>query len=326
MNPPAIPLLCPIIPLALIMIGITLCDPATCHATPTPTGGIGLGLGNGSDANEDIARQIMDSATQEPQQTQISNGDNTDTIRPIEPPFGLDWGENPTNIRIWAQTNKYPISEGNGHDGRYAMEIDGPFPNAQYNRLRFYFVNERLIEVEIQFNEVGPPNNKKQKLGTYGKALALKQHIDSQLGEGTMIKNEKGKKGDIEFEFIEQIWTDEEHAIWLAVYNAEDPNHGTVSMASIHYRWEGRPITDRYLKQPLTPATTAGATAKATMNPSATPAKKSPSKKQKKTKTPVPIDQENKEGGDGGDNPPIQQSPKKSVKDSGGHAVKSSPV
>jgi hypothetical protein len=162
----------------------------------------------------------------------------TDRTKPIEPPFGLSWGEDESNVVKWIQSNKYSSTKGKTKAERRAIEVEGPFPNAEFNRIRFYFGARGLDEVELQFNELGPPKNKAQEFALFTKSLAIKNKIDAEMGKGTLIKNEKGKDKDTEWQFIQQIWTDEEHSIWLAVFSANHPNGGTLSMASLHYRWE----------------------------------------------------------------------------------------
>jgi len=162
----------------------------------------------------------------------------TDNTKPIEPPFGLSWGEDESNVIKWVQSNKYSSTKGTTKGGRKAIEVEGPFPNAEFNRIRFYFGHRGLDEVELQFNELGPPNNKAQEFALFTKSLAIKNKVDAEMGKGTLIKNEKGNDDGTEWQFIQQIWTDEEHSIWLAVFSASHPNGGTLSMASLHYRWE----------------------------------------------------------------------------------------
>jgi hypothetical protein len=163
-----------------------------------------------------------------------------DTTKPIEPPFGLNWGESEENIIRWIKENNYPSTKGKtkGERSREAIEVEGPFANAEYNRIRFYFGTRGLNEVELQFNELGPPNDKNQEFATFTKSLAIKNKIDSEYGKGILVKNEKGEKEGAEWQFIQQIWTDEEHSIWLAVFVASHPQAATLSMASLHYRWE----------------------------------------------------------------------------------------
>jgi hypothetical protein len=165
-------------------------------------------------------------------------GQRTDDIKPIEPPFGLNWGENEENLNKWIKENDFPSTKGKTKNGRFAVEVDGPFPNAEFNRIRFYFGKRGLDEVELQFNEIGPKNDKVQEFELFTKALAIKDKIDREFGKGKLIKNERGEKDGSQWQFIHQIWTDEEHSVWLAVFLASHPNEATLSMASLHYRWE----------------------------------------------------------------------------------------
>ena len=161
----------------------------------------------------------------------------TDGVVPIEAPFGLSWGESPINIRTWAKANGLPMVEGKTKEGREAIEIDGPFPSAEFDRLRFYFTEKQLTEVELQFIKTGN-EEEGAEFAAITQAMAVKERIDVRLGKGLLIKNEKGKEGSRDWAFIQQIWTDEEHSIWLVVFTAKEPNKGCLALTSLHYRWE----------------------------------------------------------------------------------------
>lgn len=161
----------------------------------------------------------------------------TDQVKPIEPPFALQWGETPENIQAWANANGFPMTSGKTKDKRDAIEIEGPFPNAEFDRLRFYFSTGQLTEVELQFIKTGPEEDGIE-FSAITQAMAVKHSVDGRLGKGQLIKNEKGKDGKSNWQFIQQIWTDEEHSVWLAIFTATEQHKGCLSLTSLHYRWE----------------------------------------------------------------------------------------
>jgi hypothetical protein len=162
----------------------------------------------------------------------------TDDVKPIEPPFGLNWGEESKSVITWAQKNGFPLVNGLTKDGRTCIEIEGPFPNVEFNRLRFYFQNDALVEAELQFNECFKNNGEGQENDVFTKALAIKNKIDEDFGKGKMLKNDKGEKDGYSWKFIQQIWTDEEHALWLAIFTSKQEEGVCIGMISLHYRWE----------------------------------------------------------------------------------------
>lgn len=174
---------------------------------------------------------------QTPQTPQTPHAAHTDAIQPVEPPFGMEWGESPDNVKLWAQENEHPMVEGKTKEGRWAIEIEGPFPGAEFDRLRFYFTENQLTEVELQFIQTGPEEDGVE-FSAITQAMAVKEQVDARLGKGTLIKNEKGQDASGEWNFIQQIWTDEEHSIWLAIFTAKNPKKGCLCMTSLHYRWE----------------------------------------------------------------------------------------
>lgn len=175
-------------------------------------------------------------------------GQATDKIQPIEPPFGLSWGESPENVWKWTKDNKYGSAQGRMPDGRQVIEIFGPFPDTEFDRLRFYFSEKSLTEVELQFIQTGHEEDGVE-FEAINKAMAIKHRIDTKLGKGRLIKNETGKDGTSTWKFIQQIWTDEEHSIWLAVFNSTSDKREMLSMVSLHYRWETK-INEKNAAEP----------------------------------------------------------------------------
>jgi hypothetical protein len=162
-----------------------------------------------------------------------------DQIIPIEPPFGLQWGESPENVRAWKEKMNYPSLEGKDKTGRDVIEIQGPFKDAKFDRLRFYFRENQLLEVELQFLHAGTPEEGIE-YEAINQTMLVKKTVDGRLGTGQIIKNQSGTKNGTKWQFIQQIWTDEEHAVWLALFTAKKPPQGTIAITSLHYRWERR--------------------------------------------------------------------------------------
>lgn len=161
-----------------------------------------------------------------------------DKTPPIEPPFGLSWGETAENLQNWTKTNHYRATTRALPHSRTLIDIDGPFPDAQFSKIKATFQKNQLVEIELQFNEISKDASPSPKQEILTKSLAIKQQIDSKFGTGKMIKNETGSDKGLRWNYIEQIWTDEEHSIRLAIFTAEQPPAGSMGTASLHYRWE----------------------------------------------------------------------------------------
>ena len=170
----------------------------------------------------------------------------TDNTQPIQPPFGLNWGENSENTRAWIAKNQHKYVEGTHSDCRYVIEVQGPFPDVSFDRVRFYFLDDQLTEVELQFNKILPGNNPEDEAATYTEALDLKNLIDSLYGKGHLIRHDQGDNPKTPWRYLHQVWTDEEHSIWLIVFQqkTQQPPQ-SLTITSIHYRWEKR------LRKPL---------------------------------------------------------------------------
>jgi hypothetical protein len=165
----------------------------------------------------------------------------TDKTKPIQPPFGLNWGENPENTKAWIAKNQHQHVEGTHSDNRRVLEVQGPFPDVSFDRIRFYFLDEQLTEVELQFNKILRGDNPEAEAATYTEALDLKTLIDSLYGKGHLIRHDQGDDPKNPWRYIHQVWTDEEHSIWLIVFQQKtlQPSQ-CLAITSIHYRWEKR--------------------------------------------------------------------------------------
>ena len=128
------------------------------------------------------------------------------------------------------------MTQGKTKDGREAIEVDGPLPNAEFNRLRFYFKNNQLCETELQFHQQGNPEDVEFSATT--QIMSIKNKIESQLGPGQLIKNKKGEEKESNWQFTEEIWTDEEHSVWLTLFTATTKNKVEIALISLHYRLE----------------------------------------------------------------------------------------
>jgi hypothetical protein len=164
-----------------------------------------------------------------------------DTTQAIQPPFGLNWGESPENTQQWIKKNNHKSVQGINKDGRLVIETEGPFPDVTFNRIRFYFSEDQLTEVELQFNKILKKNSPEEEAQTYTDALELKSLIDSLHGKGHLIRHDEGSDKHSPWKYIHQVWTDEEHSIWLVVFHHKTTTPPqALSMTSIHYRWEKR--------------------------------------------------------------------------------------
>jgi len=178
----------------------------------------------------------------------------TDQTEEIRPPFGLNWGESPENTRKWIQKNQHKSVEGTAKDGRQVIEVEGPFPEVTFTRIRFHFSKNQLSEVELQFNQIKNKETNEEEAKTYTDALDIKSLIDSIHGKGNLVKNEKGEEPNHQWKYIHQIWTDEEHSIWLVVFHSKriDPNPKntfSLAMISLHYRWEKKLMENKKLEK-----------------------------------------------------------------------------
>lgn len=161
--------------------------------------------------------------------------------KPIEPPFGMEWGENPRNLLRWAKINRFKMIQGIDHQKNMVYEVQGPFEDVQFSRLRFSFSKNQLVEVEIQFLQ-----KKSEDIeGILLRSIAIKENLQAEFGSGKALPENHGQTANSDWKCLQQIWSDEDHIILLNYYQAQpkDQTKKPLIITSIHYRWEKR-ITD----------------------------------------------------------------------------------
>lgn len=147
----------------------------------------------------------------------------------IPPPFGLQWGESGERLTKLLQGAKAQIVDKHTVGDRDAWTVEGLLQQG-LKRTVFYFRNNALVEVELQYQS---PDWDILKYDDF--MSAVRKRIEQKYGDGQLIAKSREPKGDVVQTIVGYKWTQNSTAIELIYYSAEN---GTQSYrtVSVHYK------------------------------------------------------------------------------------------
>jgi hypothetical protein len=148
---------------------------------------------------------------------------------PIEPPFGLHWGEDASTIERLLKGVKASVVEKRVIEGRDAWTVEGLI-QASLKRTVFYFKEEQLVEVELQYED---NNWDAMKYNDF--MSAVRRKIESKYGTGRLIARQKTRKNDVTQTLVGYKWEQNNTAIQLIYFAAEGSTFNYRSV-SVHYK------------------------------------------------------------------------------------------
>lgn len=149
--------------------------------------------------------------------------------QPIEPPFGLHWGEDSKTIERLLQGAKANVVEKRNIEGREAWTVEGLIQTS-LKRTVFYFKNEQLVEVELQYEESDWDSVKYNDFMS-----AVRRKIESKYGTGRLIARQKTPKEGVMQTLVGYKWERNNTAIQLIYFAAENATFNYRSV-SVHYK------------------------------------------------------------------------------------------
>jgi hypothetical protein len=157
----------------------------------------------------------------------------TTTNEEIAPPFGLRWGETPDRLEKLLTGAKADIIERREVEGRIAWTVEGILQQG-LKRTVFYFKNDALVEVELQYE------NPDWDTVKYDEFMGqVRRKVEAKFGTGRLIARskapEKTPAGDVTQTVVGYKWEKNSGTIQLFYYSAESgqENYRTVS---VHYK------------------------------------------------------------------------------------------
>jgi len=148
---------------------------------------------------------------------------------PIVPPFGLAWGVNRERLTGLLKGADAKIVEKRIVAGRDMWTVEG-LVQTNLQRTVFYFRNDGLVEVELQYQ------NSSWLDSDYSSFMGqLRMSLENKYGAGKLVARSKNPQGDVIQTLTGYEWVQPNNAIQLIYFSAESPSQ-IFRMVSLHYK------------------------------------------------------------------------------------------
>ena len=148
----------------------------------------------------------------------------------IKPPFGLIWGESASRLERLLKNAKATIVERRQVDGgREAWDVEG-LVQTGLKRTVFYFREEQLCEVELQYQRDDWDQVK------YDEYMGqIRRSIEKRFGPGQLIARKTEPQGDVVQTVVGYKWNQNNSAIELFYFGAQN-GQNVFRTLSVHYK------------------------------------------------------------------------------------------
>jgi len=148
---------------------------------------------------------------------------------PMRVPFNFQWGESAARVEQSLLGTKAKIAERKVVEGRKVFVVVG-IPQKQLQRALFYFRNDMLNEIELQFGDASWDT-----LGYDVFFDDVRRKVDSKYGPGRLLTRSNNSEGDIRQSLLGYQWVQNDIVLRLFLFTAEkDPN--ILRILSLHYK------------------------------------------------------------------------------------------
>ncbi|SRR5579862_838016 len=157
--------------------------------------------------------------------------DDTQPTKDVQPPFpGMRWGEPSVAIEKLLKGARANIVEKRKNDSGDVWTVEG-LVQASLRRTLFYFKDEMLVEVELQYQNADWDDAK------YNDFMGqVRQRIAARYGEGQLIARSKSPQdGNVMQTIVGYKWSLTNTAIQLFYFSAENSTE-IYRTISIHYK------------------------------------------------------------------------------------------
>ncbi len=195
---------------------------------------ISLQSGNGSEPQKKGAKPPTNSDYSEPELPLNNNpnptSNNLSQGTPIIIPFGLKWGESPETVRKWSKEKGYNRRKYEDNE-KLILEVEGPFENLEFQTVRFHYVSNTLIEIELQYP---PKSSESEGLFQLGK---IKGEIEKYREKGQLEPQIDGHENSSFWRINRYTWNDSNNFLWLVNFQMKETSPSKIiSITSLHYR------------------------------------------------------------------------------------------
>lgn len=150
----------------------------------------------------------------------------------INPPFGLHWGETEDRLERLLKGAKANIVARRKVEGRDAWDVEGLLQTG-LRRTVFYFHNNELVEVELQYQR---DDWDEAKYNTF--MGDVRRRLEQRYGAGQLIarKTEQENDSDVTHTIVGYKWNQNNTAIELIYFSASGSAMQIFRTLSVHYK------------------------------------------------------------------------------------------
>ncbi len=147
----------------------------------------------------------------------------------IKVPFNFRWGDPPGIVESTVTRAKAEVVDHREIDGKSAIVVEG-HPDPRLKRSIFYFTNDALVEVELQYAD---PSWDTSKLNAVFEQT--RRNLDRKYGTSRNISRSKTREDGVVQTVLGYQWTQSYTSLRLFYYLAEK-DADSFRMLSYHYR------------------------------------------------------------------------------------------
>jgi hypothetical protein len=151
----------------------------------------------------------------------------------IKPPFSLTWGESTVRLERLLKGAKATVVERRKlEDGREAWDVEGILQTG-LKRTIFYFRNEELVEVELQYRK------EEWDQAKYDEYMGqMRRSIEARYGAGQLIARKTEPVEEVTQTVVGYKWNQNNTTLELFYYSAQNPQDAAqvFRTLSVHYR------------------------------------------------------------------------------------------
>jgi hypothetical protein len=144
-------------------------------------------------------------------------------------PFNFQWGESASRVEQSLVGIKAKIVDRKVIEGRTAFVVEG-IPQKQLQRALFYFKNDMLNEIELQFGDASWDTPKYDLFFE-----EVRRNVDSKYGMGRLITRSRNREDDVLQTLIGYQWLQGSITLRLYLFTAEK-SLNALRILSLHYK------------------------------------------------------------------------------------------
>jgi len=144
-------------------------------------------------------------------------------------PYGFAWGDSSNRVQLSLKNSNATVVETKNVRGRKCLVVEG-IPQKMLQRALFYFNNDALNEIELQYAD---PALDGIKFSAF--ADETRRNIEKKYGIGRIVARSRTREGDVTQNLLGYQWIQPTTTLTLYSYTAEEAANN-LRLMSLHYR------------------------------------------------------------------------------------------